>query len=103
MKVINQLIIALALAVPLSLVTADELVIKKSSYGFKPGTEDYSPDMQEALKISPFGYEQIVVVPPGYDKPAEIGIETVKTGIRLQNLNLADTDEVATKADMLTP
>lgn len=100
MKVIIKLIVALALAVPLSLVTADELVFR-NSIAFDPGTKDYSPDMHEALKISPFGYEQIVVVPPGYDKPAVTDIDTVKTGIRLQKVNLPVTGEVAAQAGIL--
>jgi hypothetical protein len=101
MKVINTLAVALALAVPISLVTADEQTL--NNYAYIPGPEDYSPDMHEALKISPIGFEQIVVVPPGYDKPAEMDTVMVKNGIRLQNVNLPLTREVTAKTGILAP
>ena len=103
MKVINKLVIALALAVPTSsLVTADELVINNNNT-FVPGTGEYTPDMSEALKISPIGFEHIEVVPPGYDKPATSGIDTVKSGHGLQNVNLPVAGEFATVPVVLAP
>jgi len=103
MKVIYTFAVALALAVPISLVTADELVINNKNTTYKPGLEDYSPNMHEALKISPIGFEQIVIVPPGYDKPAGIDTETMKNGIRLQNVNLPLTGEVSARPGILAP
>ena len=105
MKVINKLVIALALAVPTStLVTADELVINNNSINaFNPGAGDYTPEMHEALKISPIGFEQIEVVPPGYDKPVVIRANITKTGNGLQNVSLPATGEVAARTDLLIP
>lgn len=99
---INIFAVALALAVPYALVTADELVIINNNASHF-GSEDYSPDMHEALMISPIGFEQIVVVPPGHDKPAVTGIGKVENGIRLHNANFPLTGEVTAKAGILTP
>lgn len=96
MKVINKLIITLALAVPTSnLVTADELVINN--------IRTYAPDMHEALKISPIGFEQVEVVPPGYDIPAVYGAETVRIGNGLQNVSLPIAGEIAARTEALIP
>lgn len=103
MKVINKVVIALALAVPMSsLVTADELVINNNNT-FLSGTGDYTPDLHEALKISPIGFEHIQVVPPGYDKPAVPRIDTVKTGPGMQNVNLPVSGDVATRPAVFSP
>jgi len=103
MKVINQLVVALSLAVPLSLVTADELVIKNNINTFKPGTGDYTPDMREALKISPAGFENIVVVPPGYDKHSVTDADIANNGNRLQKVNLPLEGEIAVTTQALIP
>ena len=102
MKAINKLILTLALAVPISLVTADELVIN-STISFDTGIQDYAPDLSKALQISLIGHEHIVVVPHGFDKPVEKTADTVKTGIEFQHVNLPVTREVAVRTDINTP
>jgi hypothetical protein len=62
MKVLKTAVITLVLAVPISpisLVTADELVIKANTTAYHLGTEDYSPDMQEALRLAPVNFEMV--------------------------------------------
>lgn len=103
MKVINTVIVALALAVPHALVTADELVISKNINALSFGTEDYSPDMHEALTISPIGFDHIVVVPPGYANPAEASTETANFGIGLQNVNFPASGDLVLRTGIHAP
>ncbi len=103
MKVINKLVVTLSLAVAITLVTADELVIKNDINALTLGTAEFSPDMHEALKISPIGYEQIEIVPPGYDKPAVIEANTRKNGIGLHNGNLPLSGEIVASDGLLVP
>ncbi len=103
MKVINKIVVALALAVPYALVTADELVIKNDINALNLGTAEFSPDMYEALKISPIGYEQIEIVPPGHDKPAVIEANSLKKGIGLHNVKLPLSGEFAARNGILVP
>jgi hypothetical protein len=103
MKVINKIVIALALAVPFTLVAADELVIENNINALTLGTAKYSPDMHEALTISPIGYEHIQIVPPGYDKPTLSEANTLKNGIGLQNVKLPLTGEIAASNNILIP
>lgn len=103
MKVIIKLVLTLSLAVPLSLVTADELVIKNDINALTLGTAEYSPDMHEALKISPIGYEQIEIVPPGYDKPDVIEANTRSNGIGLHNVKLPLSGEIVASDGILVP
>lgn len=73
MKVIKNLTIALVLAVPISpisLVTADELVIKAT---YNLAIEDYSPDMQEALKLAPVEFKEVVAVPEAVKTDFPVG------------------------------
>ena len=103
MKVINKLVVTLSLAVPITLVTADELVIKNDINALTLGTAEFSPDMHEALKISPIGYEQIEIVPPRYDKPAMIEANTRKNGIGLHNGKLPLSGEIVASDGLLVP
>ena len=103
MKVINQLVVTLSLAVPITLVTADELVIQNDINALTLGTAEFSPDMHEALKISPIGYEQIEIVPPGYDKPAVIEANTRNNGIGLHNAKLPLPGDVVASDGILIP
>ena len=103
MKVINKLVVTLSLAVAITLVTADELVIKNDINALTLGTAEFSPDMHEALKISPIGYEQIEIVPPGYDKPAVIEANTRQNGIGLHNGNLPLSGEIVASDGLLVP
>jgi len=75
MKVTNKLIVALALAVPLSpisLITADELLIKDDIKAYSQGTEDHSLNTQKPVKVLPLGFEDIVIVPPNLDNVVRI-------------------------------
>jgi hypothetical protein len=104
MKVINKVVITLALAVPTStLVTADELVINKANHAFNDGTGQYTPDMREALRISPIGFEHVVVVPPGYDKPEVTTTGITRIGNGLQSVNLPHEGEIAARTEVLIP
>lgn len=104
MKVINKVVITLALAVPTStLVTADELVINTANHTFNAGAGQYTPDMREALKISLIGFEQVVVVPPGYDKSEADAAGTVRIGNGLQPVNLPHQGEIAARTEVLIP
>ncbi len=103
MKVINQLVVTLSLAVPITLVAADELVIQNDINGLTLGTAEFSPDMHEALKISPIGYEQIEIVPPGYDKPAVSDANTRNTGIGLHNVKIPLSGEIVASDGKIIP
>lgn len=67
MKVTKALILALTLAVPLSpisLVTADELLIKSNIKAFNQGTAEYSQDMHDMTHSIPMEFKDVIVVPP---------------------------------------
>ena len=70
MKVKNKLIIALALAVPMSLVAADELVINDFTPVTGPGNVDTSWKSPATVAISPLDFKDVTVVPPDLQEAA---------------------------------
>ena len=87
-KVKNKLIIALALAVPISLVSADELVI--NDYAPVSGDVDTSLKLQETVNITPMDFKDVTVVPPDLDEA--IGVSAAP-GARPRIL--PDAEEIA--------
>jgi hypothetical protein len=84
MKVIKQVMITLVLAVPISpisLVTADELVIKETTLAYQLGTADYTPDLQEALKLAPVKFETATPAPEAVQPDAKAGARTLNKGV----------------------
>ena len=86
MKVMHMLILALALAAPLTLVSADELVIKVNTDRLGDNGVKYSGDIKEFLIPTSMDYEDVVVVPPRLDNTVIVSVEANK---------LSDVPEVA--------
>jgi hypothetical protein len=79
MKVTKALILALTLAVPLSpisLVTADELLIKDNTKAFNNETAEHSYSMQKTVHIVPMNFADVVIVPPSLDEVVMVIDET---------------------------
>ena len=70
MKVKYKLVIALALAVPFTLVSADELVINDNDNALVLNRADYSMKLQETVTITPVDFKDVTVAPPSLDEAA---------------------------------
>jgi len=83
MKVIIKLLTALALAVPISpisLVTADELLVKVNTNALSIDKAGNSLDIHNTTHILPINFEDVVVVPPNLDEIARSeSVETTLT------------------------
>ena len=86
MRVIHMLILALALAAPLNLVSADKLVIKVNAGRLGDDAVKYPGDIKAFLILNSMDYEDVVVVPPRLDNTKIVSVEADK---------LSDTPEVA--------
>lgn len=64
MKVKYKLIIALALAVPMRLVAADELVINDYTPATGPGRVDTPWKSPATVAVTPLNFKDVTVVPP---------------------------------------
>lgn len=95
MKVINKVALTLALAAPLTLVSADELVINVSTNVLNKGGKHYSQDIKEVLNSTPMTFGEIVIVPPTLDSAIVIENKSTVKANALERETIGTSPEVA--------
>lgn len=94
MKVIRKVVIALALAAPTSLVSANGLVTEDSfrEAGFLTGNH---AGMQEKVSLQPMTFKDVIVVPPSLNQPeTESSLEElimVEDGTSIDDFRVEET------------